>query len=49
VKVVADAGDRASEFERRLVVPEAHRLFGLALMIVDDPSEAQDLVQETFV
>jgi RNA polymerase sigma-70 factor (ECF subfamily) len=46
----AAAAERGQEaaFEA-LVAPEAHRLFRLALAIVNDVAEAEDAVQETFL
>lgn len=40
--------DREADFEQA-VLPETDRLFGLALAIVGDPGEAQDVVQETMI
>jgi RNA polymerase sigma factor (sigma-70 family) len=40
--------DRRAAFERS-VCPEARRLFGIALMILEDAGEAEDAVQETLI
>jgi len=44
--VVMTDTEREAEFERA-VLPEANRLLGLAVAIVGDPHEAEDVVQES--
>jgi RNA polymerase sigma-70 factor (ECF subfamily) len=44
----ADDGEWEADFERT-VLPEADRLYGLALAIVGDAGEAEDAVQETLI
>jgi RNA polymerase sigma factor (sigma-70 family) len=50
MSVQSGAENRPSELEfERLVDTEAGRLYRLAIAIVDDPTEAEDAVQETMV
>jgi RNA polymerase sigma-70 factor (ECF subfamily) len=44
----SDELDGHAEFESD-VLPEAQRLYGLALAIVGEPSEAEDVLQETLI
>jgi RNA polymerase sigma-70 factor (ECF subfamily) len=43
-----DSPERQAAFERS-VIPETTRLFRIALAIVDDPGEAEDVVQDTII
>ena len=43
-----DSPDREDAFER-LVISETAHLYRIALAIVDDPGEAEDVVQETII
>jgi RNA polymerase sigma-70 factor, ECF subfamily len=43
-----DPPEREIAFERA-VIPETARLYRIALAIVDDPGEAEDVVQETII
>lgn len=50
MSVQSGAENRSNEIDfERLIDAEARRLYRLALAIVDDPTEAEDAVQETMV